>query len=41
MTDHGLEWVCRLVAEPRKLWRRYLIGNPAFLWRVLSHYWLP
>lgn len=35
MTDHGLEWLCRLAVEPRKLWRRYLIGNPRFLWRVL------
>jgi N-acetylglucosaminyldiphosphoundecaprenol N-acetyl-beta-D-mannosaminyltransferase len=35
MTDHGLEWLGRLVAEPRRLWRRYLIGNPLFLARVL------
>jgi len=38
MTDHGLEWVSRLLVEPRKLWRRYLIGNPLFLWRVLRTY---
>ncbi len=38
MTEHGLEWVCRLVAEPKKLWRRYLIGNPVFLWRVIRRY---
>jgi N-acetylglucosaminyldiphosphoundecaprenol N-acetyl-beta-D-mannosaminyltransferase len=38
MTEHGLEWVCRLAAEPRKLWRRYLIGNPLFLLRVLRTY---
>jgi N-acetylglucosaminyldiphosphoundecaprenol N-acetyl-beta-D-mannosaminyltransferase len=35
MTQHGLEWLCRLVIEPRRLWRRYLLGNPRFLWRVL------
>jgi N-acetylglucosaminyldiphosphoundecaprenol N-acetyl-beta-D-mannosaminyltransferase len=35
MTDHGLEWLGRLLIEPRRLWRRYLIGNPLFLWRVL------
>jgi len=35
MTDHGLEWLCRLYAEPRKLWRRYLIGNPLFFWRLV------
>lgn len=36
MTDHGLEWLARLFVEPRRLWRRYLIGNPLFLWRVLK-----
>jgi len=41
MTDHGLEWVCRLGAEPGKLWKRYLFGNPLFLWRIMSHYWIP
>jgi N-acetylglucosaminyldiphosphoundecaprenol N-acetyl-beta-D-mannosaminyltransferase len=35
MTDHGLEWLGRLLIEPRRLWRRYLVGNPLFLWRVL------
>lgn len=35
ITDHGFEWLWRLVVEPRRLWRRYLIGNPAFLLRVL------
>lgn len=28
----GLEWLFRLIMEPRRLWRRYLIGNPRFLW---------
>lgn len=27
----GLEWLWRLAAEPRRLWRRYLIGNTVFL----------
>lgn len=36
MTDHGLEWLGRLIIEPRRLWKRYLIGNPLFLWRVLK-----
>lgn len=35
MTDRGLEWLGRLVIEPRRLWKRYLIGIPVFLWRVL------
>jgi N-acetylglucosaminyldiphosphoundecaprenol N-acetyl-beta-D-mannosaminyltransferase len=31
----GLEWLFRLVMEPRRLWRRYLINNPGFLWLIL------
>lgn len=31
LQDHGLEWAYRLVREPRRLWRRYLIGNLTFL----------
>ena len=31
LTDHGFEWLCRLWYEPQRLWRRYLLGNPAFL----------
>jgi exopolysaccharide biosynthesis WecB/TagA/CpsF family protein len=30
----GLEWVYRLLREPGRLWRRYLLGNPEFLARV-------
>ncbi|MGK2947032.1 MAG: WecB/TagA/CpsF family glycosyltransferase [Acidimicrobiales bacterium] len=30
----GLEWVVRFAQEPRRLARRYLVGNPRFLWRV-------
>ncbi len=39
MTEHGLEWLCRLAVEPRKLWRRYVIGNPRFVVRVLRARW--
>lgn len=35
VTDNGLEWLGRLVIEPRRLWRRYIIGNPVFLVRVV------
>jgi N-acetylglucosaminyldiphosphoundecaprenol N-acetyl-beta-D-mannosaminyltransferase len=38
MTDHGLEWLSRLAVEPRRLWRRYLIGIPLFYWRILLHH---
>ena len=31
MQDHGLEWFFRLWTEPKRLWRRYLTLNPAFL----------
>jgi exopolysaccharide biosynthesis WecB/TagA/CpsF family protein len=34
MRRYGLEWVHRLGAEPKRMWRRYLVGNPRFLWRV-------
>jgi N-acetylglucosaminyldiphosphoundecaprenol N-acetyl-beta-D-mannosaminyltransferase len=34
VADHGFEWVFRLAVEPRRMWRRYLLGNPAFLYRV-------
>jgi len=29
--DRGLEWLFRLVAEPRRLWRRYILLNPAYV----------
>lgn len=32
----GLEWLGRLFLEPKRLWRRYLIGIPIFLWHVLK-----
>lgn len=37
LTDHGFEWLTRLLIEPKRLWRRYLIGNPLFMYRVLKH----
>jgi N-acetylglucosaminyldiphosphoundecaprenol N-acetyl-beta-D-mannosaminyltransferase len=30
LTAHGFEWLTRLVIEPRRLWRRYLLGLPEF-----------
>ena len=35
MQDYGLEWLYRLIREPRRLWRRYLILNPIFCWNIL------
>lgn len=34
--DHSLEWLYRLCTEPRRMWRRYVIGNPLFLWNILK-----
>lgn len=34
-----LEWLYRLAQEPGRLWRRYVLGNPAFLMRVLREKW--
>jgi N-acetylglucosaminyldiphosphoundecaprenol N-acetyl-beta-D-mannosaminyltransferase len=36
MRQSGLEWLFRLASEPRRLWRRYLLDNPEFLWRVIT-----
>lgn len=35
MSRNGLEWLFRLVQEPRRLWRRYLVGNSKFIWLLL------
>jgi len=35
MTDYGMEWLGRFLIEPKRLWRRYLIGNPLFFMRIL------
>lgn len=41
MTNNGLEWLGRLLIEPSRLWRRYLIGNPRFLLNVLKERFKP
>jgi len=30
----GLQWLHRLIQDPKRLWKRYLINNPAFIWRI-------
>ena len=35
MQQSGLEWLFRLAQEPRRLWRRYLVGNSLFIWYLL------
>ena len=36
MQNHSLEWLYRLVKEPRRMWRRYLIGNLRFLRNIIK-----
>lgn len=35
MQQAGMEWLFRLLAEPRRLWRRYTINNPLFVARAI------
>jgi N-acetylglucosaminyldiphosphoundecaprenol N-acetyl-beta-D-mannosaminyltransferase len=39
LTHHGFEWLTRLVIEPRRLWRRYLLGLPEFA-LLVSRQWI-
>jgi N-acetylglucosaminyldiphosphoundecaprenol N-acetyl-beta-D-mannosaminyltransferase len=39
MRRTGLEWLHRLKSEPRRLWKRYLIGNARFVWIVCRAWW--
>lgn len=32
---HGLEWLYRLLKEPKRMWRRYIIGNALFLFNIV------
>lgn len=34
--EHSLEWLYRLMKEPKRMWRRYVIGNMLFLWNVAT-----
>ncbi len=34
MREIGMEWLFRLLKEPKRMWKRYIIGNPLFLYRV-------
>lgn len=36
MSRAGLEWLFRLAQEPRRLWKRYVVGNPVFFFRILK-----
>ena len=32
--DSGFEWLYRLLKEPKRMWRRYILGNARFLWLI-------
>ena len=34
--EHSLEWLYRLMKEPKRMWRRYIIGNPLFVYNVMK-----
>lgn len=34
--EHGLEWLYRLIKEPKRMWRRYIIGNALFLINIFK-----
>ncbi|WNZ47635.1 WecB/TagA/CpsF family glycosyltransferase [Leptolyngbya boryana CZ1] len=38
MQDYGLEWLFRLIQEPKRLWQRYLVLNPLYLWHLFLQY---
>jgi exopolysaccharide biosynthesis WecB/TagA/CpsF family protein len=39
MQQRGLEWLFRLMQEPRRLWKRYLVTNSLFLWKLARAFW--
>lgn len=38
MQNIGLEWFFRLIQEPKRLWQRYAVLNPLYLWHILQQY---
>ena len=34
--EHSLEWLYRLIKEPKRMWKRYIIGNTLFLGYLLK-----
>lgn len=34
--EHSLEWLYRLIKEPKRMWRRYIIGNTIFIWNIIK-----
>ncbi|MBX2991730.1 MAG: WecB/TagA/CpsF family glycosyltransferase [Bacteroidetes bacterium] len=38
MANNGMEWLYRFFQEPGRLWKRYLIGNPSFMYKIVREY---
>lgn len=38
MQNSGLEWFFRLIQEPKRMWKRYLVGNSKFIWLVFKEF---
>jgi len=36
MREIGMEWLYRFSREPKRMWKRYFVGNPVFIYRVLK-----
>jgi N-acetylglucosaminyldiphosphoundecaprenol N-acetyl-beta-D-mannosaminyltransferase len=34
----GLQWLHRLLQDPGRLWKRYLLNNPVFIWRIMLQF---
>jgi N-acetylglucosaminyldiphosphoundecaprenol N-acetyl-beta-D-mannosaminyltransferase len=41
MQNSGLEWLYRLILEPRRLWRRYILDGSGFVWAVCVEHLVP
>lgn len=37
--QHSLEWLYRLIKEPKRMWRRYIIGNSVFMYHIMREKW--
>ncbi len=37
--EHSLEWLYRLLKEPKRMWRRYIIGNTLFIYNIMQEKW--
>jgi len=38
MQNYGMEWLYRVIQEPRRMWKRYLVTNSQFVWLLLKGY---